>query len=248
MHVRAALVEGPVGAETHTPAHPHGQSAPERTFPQRPERPAIDETDSPHTGRYGLTKTNRHAPCNLTKQNRPVIPTDKNRQKRIEQSVHQPQQTAEAENEPSAHRAVRPAGKATVVLRCPMLGREKRRTLRDTRPPSRPIIRPSALLRPLSAGPGRTNNSSRSDRPGRADKSGKTHRPDKSDWPGRISGKPSSMPLDPATARFRPSGVRHTASNVRVEIRYRHTVSAPGSTFRAHRSPELPEGKQQSRE
>ena len=179
MHVRAALVEGPVGAETHTPAHPHGQSAPERTFPQRPERPAIDETDSPHTGRYGLTKTNRHAPCNLTKQNRPVIPTDKNRQKRIEQSVHQPQQTAEAENEPSAHRAVRPAGKATVVLRCPMLGREKRRTLRDTRPPSRPIIRPSALLRPISAGPGRTNNSGRSDRPGRADKSGKTHRPDK---------------------------------------------------------------------
>ena len=221
MHVRAALVEGPVGAETHTPAHPHGQSAPERTFPQRP---AIDETDSPHTGRYGLTKTNRHAPCNLTKQNRPVIPTDKNRQKRIEQSVHQPQQTAEAENEPSAHRAVRPAGKATVVLRCPMLGREKRRTLRDTRPPSRPIIRPSALLRPLSAGPGRTN------------------------WPGRISGKPSTMPLDPATARFRPSGVRHTASNVRVEIRRRHTGSAPGSTFRAHRSPELPEGKQQSRE
>ena len=70
MHVRAALVEGPVGAETHTPAHPYGQSAPERTFPQRPERPAIDETDSPHAGRYGPPEQRRSscaAPCTAGK-------------------------------------------------------------------------------------------------------------------------------------------------------------------------------------
>src|SRR5699024_5104690 len=66
MHVRAAIVEVTVGAETHTPAHRHGQSAQGRTSPQRPERPAIDETDSPHTGRYGLTEKRRSscaAPC-----------------------------------------------------------------------------------------------------------------------------------------------------------------------------------------
>ena len=214
MHVRTALVEGPVGAETHTPAHPHGQSAPERTFPQRPERPAIDETDSPHAGRYGLTKTNRHAPCNLTKQNRPVIPTDKNRQKRIEQSVHQPQQTAEAENEPSTRRAVRPARTVTVVLRCPMRGREKRRTLRDIRPPRGRLSAPPPYFDPYLPGrAGRTIRAGRTDRAeqtNQARRTGRISRTARGEFPA--SRPPCLLIRPPHDSAHPASGIQHRTS------------------------------------